>query len=133
MTRPGPSSRDPARSAAPFSLGSHRAAMMSKPNRLDVVFIRKSTKAQDEQGQKATVKTMLAEAGIAVPDKHWFVCTVPRPKVQANAEFGRLMELVEADKVGTVFLESQDRFGTGGVKELFTLLGKLAEHDTRLY
>jgi hypothetical protein len=101
--------------------------------RVDCVFIRKSTQAQDEQGQIDNVRAMLKAAGVYVPEEYWFVCTVPRAKVQGNAEFGRLMELIEADRVGTVYVESQDRWGTGDVAELFTLLGVLAAHKTRLY
>lgn len=104
-----------------------------KPGRIDVVFIRKSSQVQDETGQKANVGAMLRELGVFVHDRYWFVCTVPRAKVQGNAEFRRLMELVEADKVGTVYIESQDRWGTADVSELFTLLGTLSEHGTRLF
>ena len=43
------------------------------------------------------------------------------------------MELVEADKVGTVYIESQDRWGTSDRPELFRLLGILREHKTRLF
>ena len=46
--------------------------------------------------------------------------------------FRRLKELVEADRVDTVYVESQDRWGTGDIAELYTLLGVLSDHGTRL-
>lgn len=101
--------------------------------RVDVVFIRKSSGGQDEGGQKKNVKNLLREIRIDIPEKWWFECKVPRSKVQANVEFIRLRDLVAAGKVGTVYIESQDRWGTANVAELFTLLGFLAEHGTRLY
>lgn len=104
-----------------------------KSNRFDVVFIRKSTQGQDEQGQKGNVRTMLKDGGVYVPEEHWFVGTVSRRKVKDNPEFQRLMELVEADKVATVYVESQDRWGTRDRTELFSLLGILRQHGTRLY
>ena len=101
-------------------------------DRINVVFIRKSTEAQEEAGQKANVAAMLKDLGVNVRQQNWFVCTVPRAKVQGNAEFRRLKELVEADRVDTVYVESQDRWGTGDIAELYTLLGVLSDHGTRL-
>jgi DNA invertase Pin-like site-specific DNA recombinase len=101
--------------------------------RTDVVFIRKSTTSQDEQAQRANVAAMLKEHGVYVAERHWFSGTVGRRKVRANAEFNVLMGLVEADKVGTVYVESQTRWGTADRTELFTLLGTLRQHGTRLY
>jgi hypothetical protein len=102
-------------------------------NRIDAVFIRKSTQAQDDQGQKDNVRAMLKSLGVRVSDEHWFVGTVSRRKVKANADFNRLMELVETDKVRTVYVESQDRWGTSDRTELYSLLGILRTHDTQLY
>ncbi|HEV3255735.1 MAG TPA: recombinase family protein [Gemmataceae bacterium] len=101
--------------------------------KMDAVFIRKSTQTQDDQGQKGNVGAMLKEKGVYVAERNWFAGTVSRRKVKANADFNRLMQLVEADKVGTVYVESQDRWGTGDRVELFSLLGILRLHDTRLY
>jgi DNA invertase Pin-like site-specific DNA recombinase len=101
--------------------------------RIDVVFIRKSTQTQDDQGQRLNVTAMLRDAGVYVPDGNWFVGTVSRRKVKANAAFNRLMALVEDDKIGTVYVESQDRWGTADRVELFSLLGTLRQHGTRLY
>jgi hypothetical protein len=106
---------------------------MSKPRRTEVVFIRKSTAGQDEGGQKANVEAMLRVLGAHVPDQYWFSGTVSRRKIKANADFNRLMEMVEADKVATVYVESQDRWGTADRPELFSLLGTLRQHGTRLY
>jgi len=105
----------------------------AKPGRVNAVFIRKSSKPQDEQAQVDNVRAMLKAKGVPVDDDRWFTTTVSRRKVKADAEFRRLMDLVEADRVSTVYVESQDRWGTKDRPELFTLLGTLREHDTRLY
>jgi hypothetical protein len=102
-------------------------------SRVNVVFIRKSTQAQDEGGQLANVGNMLRDVGVHVPERCWFVGTVGRRKVKSNAEFNRLMEMVENDQVGTVYVESQDRWGTADRGELFSLLKTLRDHSTKLY
>jgi len=106
-----------------------------KPNgrKVDAVFIRKSSQGQDEGGQKANVASMLKELEVYVPDDFWFVGTVSRRKVKTNAEFNRLMELVDADRIRTVYVESQDRWGTADRPELFSLLGTLRQHNTKLF
>jgi hypothetical protein len=76
---------------------------------------------------------MLRDQGTHVPDRHWFVGTVSRRKVKANAEFARLMGRAESGQVGTAYIESQDRWGTADRPELFALLGALREHGRRLY
>jgi hypothetical protein len=110
-----------------------RSRTKATKRRTDVVFIRKSSPGQDEAGQKANVENMLRELGVYVPAANWFSGTVSRRNVKVNAEFNRLMDLVEADLVGTVYIESQDRWGTKDRPELFSLLGILREHSTRLY
>jgi hypothetical protein len=102
-------------------------------SRVPAVFIRKSSQAQDEGGQIANVRAMLREIKATVPDQNWIVGTVSRRKVKGNAEFNRLMEMVESDRVSTIYIESQDRWGTADRPELFTLLGILRAHDTCLY
>src|SRR4029434_6075570 len=109
-----------------FSTVGERLGTMSKklkpaPQRIDAVFIRKSTGGQDENGQIGNVRNMLATAGVSVDAENWFVGTVSRRKVKANAHFNRLIELVEADRIGTVYIETQDRWGTADRVELFTL------------
>ncbi len=108
-------------------------AVKKPAKRFDVVFIRKSTKAQDERGQKANVESLLKQLGVSVAPEHWFEGTVSRRKVRANPEFARLMALVESGRVGTVYIEAQDRWGTADRPELFTLLGILRENETRLF
>lgn len=108
-------------------------ATSTSAKRIDCVFIRKSTQAQDEQGQIANVQNMLRDQGASVPEGQWFVGTVSRRKVRKNADFARLMELIEADRVGTVYIESQDRWGSADRKELFHLLYILEQHSTRLF
>ena len=39
----------------------------------------------------------------------------------------------QTDKIGTIYIESQTRWGTSDRVELFGLLGELREHDTRLF
>src|SRR5262245_33700577 len=101
--------------------------------RIDVVFIRKSSPSQDEAGQIGNVGKMLKEQGVYVPEAHWSAGTVSRRKVRANADFNRLMQMVEAGKVRTVYVESQDRWGTSDRTELFNLLSTLRQHNTRLF
>jgi hypothetical protein len=110
-----------------------QSARNGNTNRMDCVFIRKSSKGQDEGGQIANVETMLKARGVYVPEAHWFIGTVSRRKVKANADFIRLLEKVEGDQVGTVYIESQDRWGTKDRPELFSLLGLLRDHTTRLF
>lgn len=100
---------------------------------MDVVFIRKSTQGQEEAGQIANVATMLKEIGVSVSKENWFVGTTSRRKVNANPQFIHLMKLVEAGRIGTVYVESQDRWGTADRVELFELLGTLRKQKTRLY
>ena len=100
--------------------------------RVDATFIRKSSEEQSEQGQTSNVKAMLDGIGVTVSDDFWFMGTVGRRKVRSNAEFIRLMELVKNDQIGTVYIESQDRWGTADRPELFNLLGILRDHNTKL-
>lgn len=101
--------------------------------RVDATFIRKSGRTQDEAGQIGNVEAMLKERAVHVSQDHWFVGTVSRRKVKANADFSRLMGLVENDRIRTVYVESQDRWGTKDRVELFALLGTLREHNTQLF
>ena len=101
--------------------------------KIEAVFIRKSTREQDENGQIGNVESMLKESGVSVPADQWFMGTVSRRKVKANADFLRLMEMVEKDRVRTVYVESQDRWGTKDRPELFSLLGTLRDHGTKLF
>jgi hypothetical protein len=102
-------------------------------SKIDVVFIRKSSARQDEQGQIGNVQNMLREQKVTVPEKNWFVGTVSRRKVRQNSDFQKLWDLVESDQVGTVYIESQDRWGSADRKELFHLLYILEQHSTRLF
>jgi hypothetical protein len=99
----------------------------------EAVFIRKSTREQDETGQIGNVESMLTELGVCVPHDQWFVGTVSRRKVKANADFLGLMNMVETDRISTVYIESQDRWGTKDRPELFSLLGILRDHGTKLF
>ncbi len=113
--------------------GSATAIRGANGQKVDAVFIRKSTREQDEAGQIGNVESMLKELSVSVPPDHWFVGTVSRRKVNANADFLRLMDLVKKGRVGTVYVESQDRWGTTDRPELFSLLGTLRDHGTKLF
>lgn len=107
--------------------------LQNESGRFDVVFIRKSSKAQDEKGQSDNVAAMLREMGCKVAPERWFTGVVSRRKVRSNPEFNRLLALVESDLIGTVYVESQDRWGTADRVQLFSLIGLLRDHNTRLY
>ncbi|WP_197454041.1 recombinase family protein [Caulifigura coniformis] len=100
--------------------------------RFDVVFIRKSSDKQDEQGQIDNVRALLKERGVTVDPEHWMVGTIKRRNVKSDPGFARLLELVENDRVGTIYVESQDRWGTADRCELFGLIGTLRWHETQL-
>jgi hypothetical protein len=111
-----------------------RVAASAQPaKRLKVVMIRKSGSQQDEKGQADNVAKMLEEQGIKIDEKYWFYCTVPRAFVEGNADFKRLMELVQTSKVGTIYVETQDRFGTDDVADFFAMIKLLRSHRTRLF
>jgi len=101
--------------------------------RQDAVFIRKSGKQQEDAAQIENVKTMLASKGIEVPESTWFVCTVGRRKVSKNPTFLQLIELVEANKIRTVYIEDQKRWGTRNSPELFKYIAKFREHKCQLF
>ncbi len=101
--------------------------------KIDLVFIRKSSDEQEYKAQIANVKNGLTKLGVSVAQDQWFTGTVKRRKVRGNAEFNRLLELVEAGSVGTVYIESQNRFGTSNRVEFFKILGLLRENGTRLF
>jgi DNA invertase Pin-like site-specific DNA recombinase len=103
------------------------------PERFDVVLIRKSTLAQDDRAQIDNCRNMLKAEGVYVADSNWYTITVRRSDVAENEQFQKVMRLVEENRVRTAYVESLDRFGGRDVFELFTLLGVMAEHGTRLY
>jgi DNA invertase Pin-like site-specific DNA recombinase len=102
-------------------------------DRQDAVYIRKSTEAQEEQAQIDNVEKMLKDQGVYVPRSQWFSDTGSRRKSEKRPDFQRLLELVKADKVRTIYVESQTRWGTKDNKEYFALLRLLCEHKTALY
>jgi DNA invertase Pin-like site-specific DNA recombinase len=109
------------------------ATKTTTATRLDCVFIRKSGKTQDEQGQIDNVRTMLKAKGVYVPEEQWFIGVVKRRKVRTNLQFDRMLQMIRANRVGTVYVESQDRFGTGDHSELSILIRDLRDHDTKLF
>jgi DNA invertase Pin-like site-specific DNA recombinase len=100
--------------------------------RVDVVFIRKSTDQQDERPQVANVANMLRGLGVHVAERHWFTGTVSRRKVKGNEPFTRMLSMVEAGHVRRLFVESQDRWGTPDRAERYELLTILRESGTAL-
>ncbi len=106
---------------------------MSDTNqRVDVVFIRKSSAGQDEDGQISNVKKMLTERHVEVPEDRWFIETVSRRKVNASPVFRQLLDTVKQDRIRTIYIEAQDRWGTKDRPEFFSILGILRQHDTQL-
>lgn len=101
-------------------------------NRLDAVWIRKSTDAQAEKGQIANVKKMLKQATVSVTDGMWFIATGSRRTIRENIEFKRLMSFVESDTIGTIFIESRSRIGTVTSSDLYAIIGTLQDHGTKL-
>lgn len=112
-----------------------KAAKSAPPvdDRIGVVFIRKSTGAQNEQAQKDNVLAQLKRLNKPVPEPpHWFAGVVKRRMVGDNDQFKKMMELVQAGKVATIYVEAQDRFGTTSRVDLFKWIGVLRDHDTAL-
>jgi DNA invertase Pin-like site-specific DNA recombinase len=108
--------------------------MANKPQttRHDVVLIRDSTAGQDEGPQRANVAHMLNKRGVCVPEQYWEQFVVSRSKVLTGQGFDKVMVEVTAGRVGTIYVESQDRFGGKNSKELFTVLNTLQKHGTKL-
>lgn len=101
--------------------------------RHDAVWLRVSTVIQELKPQRDNVLSLLNELGVAVPTEYWFECKVPRDGVSGNAAFNQLISLVKQDRIGTVYIEAQDRFGTDNLKELVPYLTLFQEHGTALY
>ena len=100
---------------------------------VDAVLIRKSSSGQDEKPQIGSVRRLLEAIDVTVPEQYWFVCTVSRDDVQSDKGFKRLKDLISTGRIGRIYIESQDRFGTDGPGELFVLLEFLRDNDTELY
>lgn len=103
-----------------------------KRTQFDAVFIRKSSKGQEEQGQIDNVTRLLENRGVAVDDERWFKGTVSRRKIKTNAEFIRLLRMVEAGELKTIYVESQDRLGMKDSPELFWFIGELRQRSAKL-
>lgn len=101
--------------------------------RVDVVYLRKSTSAQRDTEQRSNVERGLTELGVHVPARYWYSDTRSRNKPEQGADWQTMMAMVDENKVGTIFVESQDRFGGGrGAKRLFAILQRLRDHGTKL-
>ncbi|MBM4068233.1 MAG: hypothetical protein FJ271_04730 [Planctomycetes bacterium] len=108
----------------------------------EVVYIRKSTSAQETEDQIANVKRMLLDMGKEVPDEWWFMDTGSRRHAHKRKDFQRLMALVNPapiagrkpeSKIGTIYIESQNRWGGKDRKQLFGWLSILAENGVNLF
>lgn len=106
---------------------------MRTVTRLDVVYIRKSSDPQEEAGQVANVKLMLRKLGRHIPDSEWFYDTGSRRKADKRKDFQRLLGLIKQGKIGTVYVERQNRFGTKNGRELFHFLHTIKEAGSRLF
>jgi DNA invertase Pin-like site-specific DNA recombinase len=103
--------------------------------REDVVLIRVSTEGQKKDDQEGTIEKALQRRGVKVKPENWSAYTVKRGKVfsPGNEEkFDKVMARVEAGQIGTIYVESQDRFGGRNSKELFSVLNILQKHGTKL-
>ncbi|WP_425399563.1 recombinase family protein [Aeoliella sp.] len=102
--------------------------------RRNVVWVRKSTDAQEDKAQVSNIKKMLAEQGIEEPHSvHWFHTTASRRVVRNDSEFKRLLALVEQDQIGIIFVEKANRFGQTDSSNWFGVIGILRDHDTELW
>jgi DNA invertase Pin-like site-specific DNA recombinase len=106
---------------------------VAAPAREDVVYIRKSSDEQDYQAQIANVGSMLRDLEKYVPDRLWFDDTGSRRKADKRPNFQALLALIRRDKVRTVYVESQNRWGTKNLPEYFRLIGDLRDHGTALF
>jgi DNA invertase Pin-like site-specific DNA recombinase len=111
-------------------------------SKIEVVYIRKSTSAQETEDQIANVKRMLEDMGKHVPDEWWFADTGSRRHAHKRKDFQRLMSLVNPapvggrkteSKIGTIYIESQSRWGGKDRKQLFGWLSTLAENGVKLF
>jgi hypothetical protein len=119
---------------------------MAKPilqnGRTSAALIRISTGGQDQKSQIENITSRLKAKREAapeserhrwsVPDDHWFEFVSPRSDVLENPQFCRLMELVRADKIDTIYIDTFERLGTNDHFELTPLIGELIRHKTLL-
>jgi len=102
-------------------------------NRIDAVFIRKSTSKQDEESQQGNVEKLLKARDVTVPKDNWYFGTVSRRKVETNDAFNEMICAVEQGRIGTVYVESQDRFGSEDFVEFCHYIRIFRDHGTRLF
>jgi hypothetical protein len=103
--------------------------------RENAVVIRKSGDAQNEAPQIANVKRMLEHLGASVSPDYWFYPGkgVRRSQAAHDVEINRLMDLVREDRIDTIYIEFQDRWGSTKTSEYFSRLEVLREHGTKLW
>jgi hypothetical protein len=104
--------------------------------RINVALVRVSDASQDEVPQINTVRLLLKQIGVYLPDsdRHWFILKgVSRSDVTEDPDFKRLLGLVEGDKIGTCYIETLDRFGSDDHSELMVLITTLRRHGSVLY
>ncbi len=100
-------------------------------NRLDAVYVRKSSDPQEEQSQIEAIKDYLDRVNIQVPQANWFVEVGQRHRPEDRPEFQRLMRLVEQGRIARVFVWKQNRV-VSGVKLWFKYLYEFERSRTQL-
>jgi DNA invertase Pin-like site-specific DNA recombinase len=105
---------------------------MSKLRR-PVVWVRKSTDAQEEEAQRNNVAKMLEHRSIIIPQERWFAATVSRAAVASDPEHKRLLQLVEAGDVDVIYIESESRWGSIETAEAFQRIEHLKSHGVKLF
>jgi predicted site-specific integrase-resolvase len=100
-------------------------------DRIDAVYVRKSSDPQEEQSQIDAIEAYLARHNIRVRKEHWFSDTGSRHRPQDRPDFQRLLDLVNQGRVRRVFIWKQDRF-VSGVRLWFHYLFQFEQAGTQL-
>ncbi|MGL4422069.1 MAG: recombinase family protein [Gemmataceae bacterium] len=100
-------------------------------NKIEAVYVRKSSDPQEEVSQIEAIKDYLERLGIVVVDHNWFVEVGQRHRPEDRPKFQHLMRMVEANKVSRVFVWKQNRV-VSGVKLWFKYLYEFEASGTKL-
>lgn len=112
---------------------SSKKSAQAQVERIDVVYLRKSTTAQRYSEQKDNIERGLKEREIYIPDRYWFLDTRSRFKPEKGESYQELTRLIQARKIRNVYIETQSRFGGGrGAKKLFSVLDMLRTNGSHL-
>ncbi|CAN5534392.1 hypothetical protein BH11PLA2_BH11PLA2_16040 [soil metagenome] len=101
------------------------------PNKIEAVYVRKSSDPQEEASQIEAIKDYVKSQNIEVLDNNWFVEVGQRHRPEDRLKFQQLMRMVEAGKVNRVFVWKQNRV-VSGVKLWFKYLYEFEASGTKL-